>query len=107
MSNAPEPSVRRIVHVKWREAAGAVYIGRPGPFGNPFALDNAADPDARDAVIQAYREWFLERVERDVAFRDAVLALQGRVLSCWCPTRKDPWRACHGDVILEWLDNQG
>jgi hypothetical protein len=101
---APRPE-RRIVHVKWAEAAGARYIGRPGPFGNPFALENATDALARDAVIQQYREWFADRIERDEEFRRAVNALKGQTLSCWCPTRKDLWRACHGDVILEWLDN--
>jgi hypothetical protein len=100
----PEASKRRIVHCKWAEAADAVYIGRPGPFGNPFRLDDAADDNLRAAVLDRYRAWFTDRIGRDPAFRLQVETLRGRTLSCWCPTRRDPWRACHGDVILDWLD---
>jgi hypothetical protein len=43
--------------------------------------------------------WFLERVENEPEFREAVEAVRGRDLGCWCAPR-----ACHGDVILEWLE---
>lgn len=98
---------RRIVHVKWAEAVSAVYIGRPGPFGNPFTLPDAKDRVARERVLGLYRDWFAAQIANDAEFRARVEELRGRTLACWCPTRTDPWRSCHGDVILEWLDAAG
>jgi hypothetical protein len=96
---------RRIVHTKWREAADAVYIGRPGRFANPFMLDDPTDAVARHRVVEQYRLWFAEKVAVDPSFVAALETLRGRTLACWCPTRAEPERRCHGDVILDWLDN--
>jgi hypothetical protein len=96
-----------IVVVNCRTDAHDVYIGRHGGrvtavpkrgcFGNPF-------PEAkygREKCISLFREYFLARVERDKAFRKAVLKLRGKRLGCWCKPQ-----ACHGDIIKEWLDGQ-
>ncbi len=70
--------------------AGAVYIGRPGPWGNPFTI--GAD-GYRAAVVAKHRAWLLARPELvDRARRE----LRGRTLVCFCAPR-----ACHGDVLLE------
>jgi hypothetical protein len=67
----------------------AVYIGRPGPFGNPFVIGEHGD---RAAVIAQYRAWLptqpalVERMQRE---------LPGRDLVCFCAPLP-----CHGDVIL-------
>jgi len=67
----------------------AVYIGRPGPFGNPFVIGEHGD---RAAVIAQYRAWLptqlalVERMKRE---------LPGRDLVCFCAPLP-----CHGDVIL-------
>ena len=87
------------VHCKKAPKGSFVYIGRPHVLGNPFPLDDPKDPLKRAAVIEEYRAWFLERVENDDAFRAAVQAVRGCDLGCWCAPR-----ACHGDVILEWLE---
>jgi hypothetical protein len=99
----PEDRASRIVHAKWPEAASAVYIGRPSLWGNPFPLADAKDPLARAAVVEQYRAWFHERLA-DPEFKASLEQLRGRTLACWCPTRRDPNRACHGDVLLAWLD---
>ena len=72
-----------------------------GCFGNPFFLKNESD---RAEVVRKYKEYFLERVELDSEFRKAVLSLRDKTLGCFC---KQPDRevACHGDVIVEWLEN--
>ena len=67
--------------------------------GNPYPLDDPKDDEKRREVIEQYRVWFLQQVEHDEAFRDAVEAVRGRDLGCWCAPR-----ACHADVIIEWLD---
>lgn len=94
----------RVVHCKEAPAGSFVYVGRPSPLGNPFALRDARDEAARDLCVSRYRTWFLDRVESDGEFRRLVESVRGRDLGCWCKTRRDPLRSCHGDVILEWLE---
>lgn len=71
-----------------------------GCFGNPYPLAKCSREDA----IRGYRAYFMERVESDPEFRKAVLGLRGKRLGCFC---KQPDRevACHGDVIVEWLES--
>ena len=47
-----------------------------------------------------YRGWFLERV-KDAAFRRRVWELEGKTLVCFCSPK-----ACHGDVLKWWLENE-
>jgi len=72
-----------------------VYIGRPSRWGNPFPMRTEAQ---RAEVITRYRQWFVEQLE-DPEFREATLALKGKRLVCWCAPK-----ACHGDVIVEFLE---
>ena len=81
----------RVVHCK-REPFD-VYIGRPGPWGNPFRIDVVV---TRADVIQEYRRWLLRRPE---LVERAKRELKGRVLGCWCAPN-----ACHGDVLAEIVD---
>jgi len=69
---------------------GAVYIGRPGPWGNPFSIGKHGD---RDQVLAAYIDWlhenpdFVARVRRE---------LKGYDLICWCAPC-----ACHGHILRD------
>ena len=121
----------------WRMPEGAVYVGRPTAFGNPFKAvkseccgywdvrdDNGVNYLVDHSVVhrpevradrstwttqqQAAREsvrlysdeltyWVGGRMKWDPEFRDAVLALRGRDLACWCPLDQP----CHADVLLE------
>ena len=77
-----------VVHCK--RAKFDVYIGRPGPWGNPFQIGKDG---TRAEVISKFREWFLSQpqmVER------AKRELRGKVLGCWCSPQ-----TCHGDVLSE------
>lgn len=77
-----------VVHCK--RAAHDVYIGRPGPWGNPIRLMSEAD---REAVLWAYIEWLNQQPELQARAR---LELRGKVLGCWCAPR-----LCHGHVLAQ------
>ena len=76
---------------------GSVYIGRPGPLGNPFRMEVDAEEE-RLRVVDDYRIWFTKEVDRNPEFRQQILALRGYDLACWCSPKP-----CHGDIILAWL----
>lgn len=79
----------RVVHLK---EPHDVYIGRPGPWGNPFQIG----PDgSRAEVIAKYREWVVKQPD---LLRE-LPALKGKTLGCWCRPK-----ACHGDVLVELID---
>ena len=72
---------------------GAVYIGRPSKWGNPFPIIPGSNTLARAYVIRQYREWLLSRPD---LMADAKRELAGKDLVCFCAPA-----ACHGDVLLE------
>ena len=101
---------------------GAVYVGRPTRWGNPYAAGS-------DIVIQSvrggyqephrqvlegispamavalYRIWATHAHINDVPFTPYRLVrdkLRGKDLACWCPLDQP----CHADVLLE-LANGG
>lgn len=79
---------------------GSVYIGRPGPFGNPFVIGKDGD---RGNVITKFTKHFMDRIAGDQEFRLKVHGLSGApALVCWCAPA-----ACHGDVIAEYLSKNG
>mgnify|MGYP001612768353 FL=1 len=66
-----------------------VYIGRGGPWGNPFILGKDG---SREEVLWKYERWI--GTQPDLLAR--LPALKGKVLGCWCAPK--PW---HGDVLLK------
>lgn len=70
--------------------AGAVYIGRGSPWGNPFKIG----PDGtRDEVC--------DRFEREVLPTLDLEPLRGKDLVCFCAPQR-----CHGDSIMHALINK-
>lgn len=69
---------------------GAVYIGRPTKWGNPFVIGKDGD---RDEVVEKYRNWIKQQ---KILVEEAKQELRGRSLVCFCAPHK-----CHGDVLLE------
>jgi hypothetical protein len=67
---------------------GAVYIGRPSIWGNPFVIGKDG---SRDDVIAKYETWLLGNGQ----LVDQLPALAGKDLVCWCAPAR-----CHGDVLL-------
>jgi len=68
---------------------GAVYVGRPSKWGNPFVIGKDGP---RHEVIAKYRLHAQSAFDRNEIERD----LRGKDLVCWCAPR-----ACHADVLLE------
>lgn len=81
-----------------------VYIGRGSPLGNPFPMTNYSS-DERERVIEAYKEWFNDKLEaqdpnvlRELSRIKSLLKEQPVSLGCFCAPKN-----CHGDVIKEHL----
>jgi hypothetical protein len=68
---------------------GAVYIGRPSIWGNPFVIDQDGN---RAEVVAKFREHVLRSPQLMARLHE----LKGKHLVCWCAPQ-----ACHGDVLLE------
>ncbi|MFA7101502.1 MAG: DUF4326 domain-containing protein [Bacilli bacterium] len=84
-----------VVNIYKTKDLNYVYIGRGSPFGNPFVIGKDG---IREEVIEKYRSYFRGKLE-DPAFKAMVLRLRGKRLGCFCKPK-----ACHGDIIKEWLD---
>ena len=79
-----------------------VYIGRPGPWGNPFThlqTDTKAKwiVSSRDESIEAFECWVESRSDPESLWiAENVGTLRGKVLGCWCSPKR-----CHGEVLLK------
>lgn len=95
----------------WRMPDGAVYVGRPTKWGNPFAVGVTrlvGPPHAgRDtmvtdqrAAVGLYRQWLMQSARRH---DELVRPLAGHDLACWCPLDQ----MCHADVLLQIANGEG
>ncbi len=77
----------------WKMPSGAVYVGRPTIFGNPFK------------TADEFRRWLRGELRsngvagglRRVTLLARLKELHGKDLMCWCRADKP----CHADVLLE------
>lgn len=81
---------------------GAVYVGRPSKWGNPFTHipDGTLAKyvvDTRDEAVDRYREYLLTENPLLADLHE----LRGKDLVCWCAPQR-----CHADILLE-LANAG
>jgi len=103
----------------WRMPEGAVYVGRPTIWGNPFTHPDPAKAVAAygDLIGGGERCFSIEpgglQFARDRhpstlhwAYADFVREylpqLRGRDLACWCPLDQP----CHADVLLRLANAQ-
>jgi len=70
-----------------------VYCGRPGQWGNPFALERPSD---RHAIIKVYTRWLLEQPELLAAIP---IELKDKILGCYCVPR-----LCHAQMLARVAD---
>lgn len=77
-------------------------VEEPGWIGNPYQMD---DGYSREEAVELFRRDFYERIENDERFRRAVEALRGDLLGCWCRREHEDEPACHGDVIVAYLES--
>ncbi|WP_211004793.1 DUF4326 domain-containing protein [Rhodanobacter sp. B2A1Ga4] len=80
----------------WKREGADVYIGRPGPWGNPFEIGIHGD---RAAVVERYRAWLAAQPHLQ---RLARRELREKTLGCWCAPQ-----ACHGDVLAAVAQSTG
>lgn len=68
---------------------GAVYIGRPSKWGNPFIIGRDG---TRSEVIRRYDAWISSQPN---LVEDVKRELKGKDLVCFCSPKP-----CHGDVFM-------
>jgi hypothetical protein len=85
--------------------AGAVYVGRPTVFGNPWTK---GDAEYWLTPAADWRKWVVDRYDAELTERGGTGELEfvtveqirerlrGKDLACWCPLGA----ACHADVLL-------
>ena len=81
----------KVVNRRHGKHPDAVYVGRPGPFGNPFKIGRDG---TLSVVIHAYEVWIAQPAQKELRQR-MQRELAGRDLECWCAPAP-----CHADVIL-------
>lgn len=92
----------RVVHCK--KEPYTHYIGRPGPWGNPFSHLGKSLAQfrvySREEAIQKYEEY----ARNQPGLLVMIKALpEDAVLGCWC--KPD---SCHGDIIVKlWRELHG
>ena len=74
--------------------AGAVYVGRPSRWANPFRIGLREGEFTRLAALRRFCRYLEQHPELVSA---AKVLLRGHDLVCWCK-ESDP---CHADVWLE------
>lgn len=88
------------------------YIGRPSPLGNPYSHMAGTTAQfkvaSREVAVAKYRPWLYDQIyEQNWAVINELnrlldLARKGDLkLRCFCSPK-----ACHGDVIKEFLEAQ-
>ena len=104
----------------WRMPEGAVYVGRPTKWGNPYRVPftyrwadtepcpypapsrevaGAGEQIERCETLHHTVFWYEAWITRmaPALAQDAVAFLAGRDLACWCPLGQP----CHADVLLK------
>jgi hypothetical protein len=97
----------------WRMPKGAIYVGRPTVWGNPYTATSALEAGYKDGAkmaVWAFRQWLAgtqawgdERDERRAIILGRVAELRGHDLACWCKLVDAAGYPvpCHADVLLE------
>lgn len=97
----------------WRMPEGAVYVGRPSRWGNPYGLDlyridypEHDDAEHRFMATSDFRGLIEGRWQNDdrpdyPSIEEIRAELAGKDLACWCPpTPEGEHDQCHADVLL-------
>ena len=106
----PEPKrIQRKRTKGWRMPKNTIYVGRPGPWGNPFDWQDEVNPNFGDGLAKAlckirFEDWLggnLEGVEHLLDRQQWILnhihELRGKNLACWC----NGGQSCTADVLLK------
>ena len=79
-----------MVHNKYKNTApaGAIYIGRGSPWGNPFVIGKDG---GRDEVCDKYEAMLATNPDLTASVKKE---LRGKHLVCFCKPQR-----CHGDTL--------
>jgi hypothetical protein len=105
----------------WRLPAGAIYVGRPSRWANPFdaaVLGQRGAVDAYAVHLASYFGWEHRMVRRafaplpveSTAFDEWMAPLRtATALACWCPLVDAGGEPvpCHADVLIALLGQPG
>lgn len=88
----------------WKMPANTIYVGRPGPWGNPFIVGEhgtaAVCVDLYRALLAGYVCISAGNVpaqeKAHAHVKEHLQALKGKNLACFCSLAKP----CHADVLL-------
>lgn len=96
--------VTRVVHVD--DAPFDVYIGRA--MGMRFTASIWQNRNKLTSEMQRGEAvgLFYEDLQKDPALIASLSTLKGKTLGCWCRSRKDRSRLCHGDVLAALADGR-
>ena len=98
LTNAPQVWNIKAFPAAYRREAN-VYIGRGGPWGNPFVIGVDGD---RTQVIGKHADWLADRIDKEPElFVRIQQELKGRHLVCHCAPL-----SCHGDLLLQLANEQ-
>ena len=88
----------KVLNKKDVGAEAGVYIGRGSRWGNPFVIGKDGN---REEVIAMYRDWAWSQVYalKNVDNGDWLRQLRDKDLVCFCAPL-----ACHGDVLIEMIE---
>jgi hypothetical protein len=84
----------------WRMPEGAVYVGRPTRWGNPFVVGSNREQgqvETRELAVRYFRDWILHPQNWVLPQPPKTAVLRGFDLACWCSLDQ----LCHADVLLE------
>lgn len=78
----------------YRMPEGAIYVGRPSRWGNPFRIERGRDAHAAKLKFVSYM--MKMRREEPERYNALLEPLRGKDLACWCPDGA----FCHADTLL-------
>ena len=96
---------------KYHYKGAYTYIGRGSPFGNPFShMENTTAKykvATREEAVLKYKDYFYDRINKDLVFKAQVESLRGGIVGCFCrPIDGFKGRLmCHGQIIAGYLDD--
>ena len=83
--------MKKVVHCK-SGVPYDIYIGRPGPWGNPYVI---GVDGTREEVIDKFEKYYLQ----NEWMQTHISELKDKVLGCFCYPL-----ACHGDVLIKYAE---
>lgn len=96
-------SKTKVVHCKIDKYD--VYIGRGSIWGNPYSSKKGTtaefEVETPEEAVAKFEEYLLNSPK----LMSQLHTLKGKTLGCWCKTKKNPDRICHGDVLAKLADS--